>query len=200
MNLISNPSKNLLPYQGIVWDYGKVLSPEACENYFAELFKKMPWEADELMMFGRRIITKRKTAWIGDQGIRYTYSHRTKIPTPWSPPLIEIKTKIEKITSAQFNACLLNLYHSGQEAMGWHSDDEKELGNDPLIASLSLGTARKFSFRHKTTKEKVSLELVDGQLLLMKGETQKYWSHSLHRSAKIHEPRINLTFRYIHPS
>lgn len=200
MNAKSDPEKNLLPYQGIVLDYGKVFSPEACANYFAELLEKMPWEADELMMFGRKVITKRKTAWIGDQGIKYTYSHQTKIPTPWTPSLVEIKTHIERMTSAKFNACLLNLYHNGQEAMGWHSDDEKELGKNPVIASLSLGTPRKFSFRHKTTKEKVSLDLAEGQLLLMKGETQKYWSHSLHRSAKIKEPRINLTFRLIHPS
>lgn len=199
MNIKSDPAKNLLPYQGIVLDYGKVFSPEACEKYVAELLETMPWESDELIMFGKRIVTKRKTAWIGNPGIKYTYSHRTKIPTPWSPALIEIKNRIERLTDAQFNACLLNLYHNGQEAMGWHSDDEKELGNDPVIASLSLGTARKFSFRHKNTKEKVSFELADGQLLLMKGETQKYWSHMLHKAAKVKEPRINLTFRQIHP-
>ncbi len=187
-----------MPYHGIVLDYGRIFSKKACENYYAELLENMPWESDVLIMFGKRTITKRKTAWIGNPGIKYTYAHQTKNPEPWSPSLLDIKTKIEMITSVEFNACLLNLYHNGQEGMGWHSDDEKELGSNPVIASLSLGTPRKFSFRHKSTKEKVSLDLTEGQLLVMKGETQKYWSHMLHKSAKIKEPRINLTFRQIH--
>ncbi|MFD1316130.1 alpha-ketoglutarate-dependent dioxygenase AlkB family protein [Namhaeicola litoreus] len=190
--------KNLLPYEGEVFDHGIIFPKEVSQHYFTELLDTLPWESDELIMFGKRIITKRKTAWIGNKGLKYTYAQQTKIPTPWTNSLLEIKNKIELITSAKFNACLLNLYHNGQEAMAWHSDDEKELGDYPAIASLSFGSSRKFSFRHKGTKEKVSLELSDGQLLMMQGETQKYWSHMLHKSAKIKDPRINLTFRQIY--
>jgi alkylated DNA repair dioxygenase AlkB len=197
VHLQSNPRVNLLPYQGVAVDYGKIFLKEECKIYFSELLDTMPWQSDVLMMFGKKIITKRKTAWVADQGVKYTYSNQTKIPIPWSRTLLEIKQKIQLTTSVEFNACLLNLYHDGKEGMGWHSDDEKELGNNPIIASMSFGSTRKFSFRHKITKEKISIDLSDGQLLLMEGETQKYWSHMLHKSVKIDEPRINLTFRNI---
>ena len=143
------------------------------------------------------IITKRKVSWYGDQGFLYTYSNTTKQALPWTNELLEIKSRIEIITTSTFNSCLLNLYHDGNEGMTWHSDDEKSLGKNAVIASVSFGAERKLSFKHKSSKQTISLKLENGSLLLMKGRTQSNWLHSLPPSSKIIHPRINLTFRTI---
>ena len=116
----------------------------------------------------------------------------------WTPELLSLKEIIELKTGEKFNSCLLNLYHNGNEGMGWHSDNEKELGEHPVIASLSLGAARKFLLKHNQTKQKIAIILESGSLLLMKGETQEKWIHSLPKTKIIQKPRINLTFRFIH--
>jgi len=143
------------------------------------------------------IVTKRKIAWYGDTDLKYTYSNITRTALPWTPELLALKRITEERTKEKFNSCLLNLYHSGNEGMSWHSDDEKDLKEDGAIASLSFGEERKFSFKHKETKEKVSLTLENGSLLIMKGATQEFWLHSLPPSKLIIYPRINLTFRTI---
>ena len=136
-------------------------------------------------------------AWLGDARYFYTYSGMTKQATPWTPLLLELKSRIETITKNVFNSCLLNLYHDGSEGMAWHSDDEKSLGRNTTIASISFGAERKFSFKHKITKKTKSLVLEHGSLLVMKGETQRFWQHSLLKSIQVQAPRVNLTFRTI---
>src|SRR5690606_35229047 len=155
MDLFNNDiHTNLLPYQGEVIYYGPVLSTELSKHYFNILMKDIEWKHDEAVIFGKRFITKRKVEWYGDKNYSYTYTNTTKQALPCTKELMERKALAEQISGTQFNSCLLNLYHSGEEAMAWHSDDEKALGKNTVIASLSLGAARKFGFRHKTTKEK----------------------------------------------
>ncbi len=134
-------------------------------------------------------------AWYGDQEYAYSYSNITKQALVWTPQLLEIKNKVEQVCGSAFNSCLLNLYHDGNEGMSWHSDNEKAMGKNTAIASLSLGAQRKFAFKHKATKQTTDVILQTGSLLLMKGATQTHWLHSLPKSKKITTPRINLTFR-----
>lgn len=190
-----NSSTNILPYDGTVRYHGIVMSHEEAQNYYDALMSKVPWKNDEAVIFGRHIVTARKVAWYGDSGFSYTYSGTTKEALPWSNELLALKALAEEHTAMAFNSCLLNLYHSGDEGMGWHSDDEKSLVKNSAIASLSFGAERRFDFKHKRTGEKVSLPLVSGSLLVMQGETQKHWRHQLPKSKKVTAPRINLTFR-----
>ena len=147
------------------------------------------------MIGGKHIVTKRKVAWHADHPFTYTYSGTTKRALPWTTELLELKALAEKRTGADFNACLANLYHDGSEGMAWHSDGEKDLKKNGTIGSLCLGAERKFSFKHKATKETVSLVLEHGSLLVMQGTTQTYWQHRLPPTRKVTSPRINLTFR-----
>lgn len=188
-------SANLLPYDGEVRYCTRFIhSLEAFEAYDA-LLRDIAWEHDEYKMFGKTIITKRKVAWYGAKPYSYSYSHKDRIAHIWNGKLLELKELIEIELKETFNACFLNLYPNGTDGMGWHSDDEKELVPNATIASLSLGSNRKFSFKHRTTKEKISINLEDGSLLLMKGEVQKYWLHQLSKTKRLVKPRINLTFR-----
>ena len=136
-------------------------------------------------------------AWYGDTAFEYTYSNRTKTALPWTNELLALKSKIETETGENFNSCLLNLYHTGEEGMAWHSDGEKDLKKDGAIGSVSFGAERKFSFKNKTTKETISIMLEHGSLLVMKGATQTHWLHRLPPTKKTVKPRINLTFRTI---
>lgn len=190
-----NPERNLLPRDGVVNYYGPILSTEKANHYFFELFNSIEWKHDAASIYGKLIYTDRKVAWYGDREFNYTYSGTTKTALLWTKALLELKALVEAKTSVQFNSCLLNLYHSGEEGMGWHSDDEKSLGTNTTIASLSLGAERKFAFKHKETKETVSLLLEHGSLLVMKDKTQTYWQHRLPESKLVKRPRINLTFR-----
>jgi len=195
-----DPHANLLPYDGTVNYYGKILSAEEATNFFEKLMQNAAWKNDEVMMFGKHIVTSRKIAWYADAEMDYTYSQIKKTATVWLPELLELKNKVEELTGEKFNSCLLNLYHNGSEGLGYHSDSEGDITKNSAIASLSLGAARKFVFKHKTTKERLEFILENGSLLLMKGETQRHWLHSLPPSKKIHSPRINLTFRSRNPT
>ena len=149
-------------------------------------------------MFGKRVITKRKVAWYGDEPYKYTYSKSTKTALPWTQELQSIKYKVESLTRHNYNSCLLNLYHDGSEGMGWHSDDEPELGRNPVIASVSLGATRRFALQHKRRKDlKQKLDLSHGSLLVMAGETQHHWRHQVAKTTRVKSPRVNLTFRAI---
>ena len=192
-----NPQKNLLPKDGTVQYFGKILDSETAQKYFHRLMESVDWRNDEAFIFGKRIITKRKVAWYGDQDFTYTYSHSTKRALPWTAELLELKQIVEKASGETFNSCLLNLYHDGSEGMAYHSDDEKDLKNNAAIASLSLGAERRFLFKHKATGEKITLFLEQGSLLIMKDETQKHWMHRLPPTKKVFTPRVNLTFRTI---
>ncbi|MEO1654009.1 MAG: alpha-ketoglutarate-dependent dioxygenase AlkB [Bacteroidota bacterium] len=188
-------TQNRLPYEGEVIYYGPIFSPQEAEHYRAVLLDKIAWKPDEAIMFGKHILTKRKVAWYGDAPYSYTYSQRTRQALLWTSELLEINEKVESLLAHRYNSCLLNLYHNGEEGMAWHSDDEKDLGPTPNIASLSFGAERRFLFKHKESKEKVALVLERGSLLVMKGLTQQHWLHRLPPSKKVHSPRINLTFR-----
>jgi len=200
MDLFTNqidPNQNILPKDGTVNYFGPILAQEKADFFFEQLKNTIPWEPDTVHMFGKRIITKRKVGWYGDEPFEYTYSKSTKRALLWTPELIELKKLTESRTNETYNSCLLNLYHSGEEGMGWHTDDERELKPNGAIASLSFGAERKFTFKHKESKEKVELWLDHGSLLVMKGETQTHWLHRLPPTKKIGVPRINLTFRTI---
>lgn len=192
---------NILPKDGQVNFHGEIMPITEAELYFNELLKGVDWRCDQAVIFGKRIETKRKVAWYGDakEGtpFSYTYSNTTKYSLPWTENLRHLKKLVEQQTGETYNACLLNLYHSGEEGMAWHSDGEKDLQENGAIASLSFGATRKFAFKHKQSKEVVSLFLKPGSLLVMKGVTQKHWLHRLPPTKKVSEPRINLTFRTI---
>lgn len=188
---------NLLHKEGVVQYYGKIFTGEEAAYYFERLLNHIEWVNDEAIIFGKRIVTKRKVAWYGEKDFEYTYSGITKKALPFTPELLLLKTKIERISGEHFNSCLLNLYHNGDEGMAWHSDAEKDLRKNGAIASLSFGAERKFSFKHKLDKKTVSLILENGSLLIMKGETQTHWLHRLPPVKNIRRERINLTFRFI---
>ena len=197
MDLFSNEKTNLLPKDGTLNYYGPVFSSMDATHYFEALLNSIEWKNDEIILFGKKIITKRKVAWYGDNGIEYTYSNSTKKALIWTKELLEIKSLIEERTGSTFNSCLLNLYHSGEEGMGWHSDDEKELEKNGTVASVSFGAERKFSFKHKMDKLSFSVLLENGSLLVMKDEIQSFWLHKLAPTKLVKTARINLTFRKI---
>ncbi|MGL5019817.1 MAG: alpha-ketoglutarate-dependent dioxygenase AlkB family protein [Luteolibacter sp.] len=196
MDLFGNdPTANLLPCDGTVNYFGPVLTPADTRFFHETLLRDIPWKNDEAVIFGKRIVTARKVAWYGDSNFSYTYSGTTKQALVWTDELAALKSIVEKLSATRFNSCLLNLYHDGNEGMAWHSDDEKSLGRDSTIASVSLGAEREFRFKHKRLDEKVSVLLESGSLLVMKGTTQTHWLHSIPKTKKIRTPRINLTFR-----
>lgn len=190
-------TKNLLPYDGSVHYYGTIIPSAQADHYLDLLLHEIKWEQDRAVLYGKEIITKRKVAWYGDEAFHYTYSNTTKEALPWTAVLLALKNKIEAETGETFNSCLLNLYHSGEEGMAWHSDAEKDLQKDGAIASLTFGAARKFAFKHKVNGNKVELILTHGSLLVMKGQTQRHWLHRLPPTKKVSMPRVNLTFRRI---
>lgn len=197
MDLFSNENTNLLPKDGTVHYYGKLLNRSTADQYLQVLLNNIEWKNDEAILFGKRIITKRKVAWYGDRAFEYRYSNNTKKALPWTPELLQLKQLVEEKTGETFNSCLLNLYHTGEEGMAWHSDGEKDLKKDGAIGSLSFGAERKFAFKHKTSGETVSLVLEHGSLLVMKDTTQTYWLHRLPPTQRTQLPRVNLTFRTI---
>ena len=190
-------TKNLLPRDGTVHYFGKILNEEDAIHYLNVLLNKIKWKNDEAIIFGKKIITKRKVAWYGEKPFQYTYSKTTKLALPWTAELLQLKSKVEQESGVTFNSCLLNLYHDGSEGMAWHSDGEKDLKKNGAIASVSFGSERKFAFKHKETKEKVELVLEHGSLLIMKDATQTHWLHRLPPTTKSKTPRVNLTFRTI---
>ncbi len=196
-NPFIDKTKNRLPQDGTVNYYGKLFTQKEADYYFDKLLDKIEWRNDEAIIFGKKIITKRKVAWYGEKPFAYTYSKVTKYALPWTTELLKLKNSIEKESGETYNSCLLNLYHNGSEGMAWHSDAEVDLKKDGAIASVSFGAVRKFAFKHKQTKEKVDLILEHGSLLVMKGGTQTHWLHRLPPTKKVMTPRINLTFRTI---
>jgi alkylated DNA repair dioxygenase AlkB len=196
MNLIDHdPSLNILPFGGEANYFGSILSYQETEYYLNRLLDTIKWENDQVVIYGKHITTKRKVAWYGDSNYAYSYSNTTKHALDWTEELIKLKDIVEKLTDTNFNSCLLNLYHDGEEGVSWHSDDEDALGKTPTIASLTFGAERKFSLKHKINKQTVSLTLETGSLFVMKGTTQSNWIHCLPKMKNINTPRVNLTFR-----
>lgn len=195
----ADPHANILPYDGIVNDYGIIFTPEEADVCLHTLLRDIPWRHDQVRLYGKTITTARQIAWYGEAGAAYTYSGITREPLPWTPFLRQLKEQVEQhlqtVSPTHFNACLLNRYRHGGEGIAWHSDSEAELGANTVIASLSFGATRKFAFRHNKTREKREILLHHGQLIVMRGSTQHYWQHAVMKSSRINEERISLTFR-----
>lgn len=188
----------ILPYNGSAVLYPDFFSSEEADSFLTLVVETTPWEEQTLTMFGRRVREPRLSAWVAD-GITYTYSRSTRYPTPWTPVLQEIRLRCESAASAQFNSVLANLYRNGQDHMGWHADDEPANGPHPVIASVSLGTTRRFDLRHNESKETISVPLTHGSLLVMSQQSQHKWKHRIAKTTKVTSPRVNLTFRFVDP-
>ena len=193
----SNEISNLLPKNGTVFHYGFAFSKLISDKLYTTFLESIVWKNDEAIMYGKRIVTDRKIAWYGENTSNYFHPKIGKEVAPFTNDLLEVKKEIENITGETYNSCLLNLYHNGSEGISWHSDGEDYFKKNGAIASVTFGAERKFAFKHKDTKEVVSLILQHGSLLVMKNETQTYWLHSLPPTKKVHRPRISLTFRTI---
>jgi len=192
-----NEYTNILHKDGSALYYGVVFSQKSSTACYKILLDDIKWQRDQAIIHGKHIETNRKIAWYGSLEFKYTYSNTTKNALPWTAYLLQLKEKVELVTGETFNSCLLNLYHDGNEGMAWHSDGEKDLKEQGAIASLTFGAERKFSFKHKTTHEKIDIFLQNGSLLVMKGVTQQHWLHRLPPTTTVSSPRINLTFRTI---
>ena len=189
---------NLLSQDGIVFFEPNFLTEEESQALFNHLKNSINWEQKIITMYDKQIPIPRLTAWVGED-VYYAYSNIDNQPQPWSEPMLKLKEKIESVYNIQINGCLLNLYRSGKDHISWHSDNEKELGNDPSIASISLGGERNFQLKHKFLPlDKVSLKLNSGSIVIMKGATQRKWLHRLAPTTKEVSERINLTFRFIY--
>ena len=178
--------------------YPNFFSEEQADALFEKLLIETLWQQDNITVYGKTYPQPRLTALFGNEGKPYSYSNITMHPQPWNETLLQMKLKITEVTLCDFTTVLLNRYRNGQDSNGWHADNEKELGTNPAIASISLGAARAFHLQHNSIKEaRLKLTLEHGSLLLMKGTTQHYWKHQIPKTAKTVDQRINLTFRTI---
>jgi alkylated DNA repair dioxygenase AlkB len=190
--------ENLLSQDGELYYIPLFLKPQESQDLFQTLREKISWQEREVLIFGVKRPQPRLVAWHGDPESCYTYAGLTLQPQAWTPELNKINQSLESFLGVHFNSVLLNLYRDQSDSNGWHADDEKELGTRPIIASLSLGEARDFLVKHKVYKEKkLKLKLEEGSLLIMQGEMQTYWKHTLPKRVRPLGPRINLTFRQI---
>jgi len=190
--------RNLLPKDGEAYFYPSLFSTEESDRLYNALLTDIDWKQEPIFIMGKSILQPRLTAWYGDADKPYSYSGITMTPQIWTPALLEIRSRIEPLAGVTFSSVLLNYYRNGQDSMGFHRDNEKELGINPVIGSVSFGTPRNFVFKHysdKTLSEKLSL--THGSFLLMTGSTQHHWLHGIPKQLKITEGRINLTFRVI---
>lgn len=198
LSLFNQSSRdNILHRDGFANYKPNLLKPTEASGHFSKLLTEISWRADNIMIFGKSIAQPRLIAWHGSSDLRYSYSGLELKAEPWTPNLLKIKTRVENACGQKFNSVLLNLYRDQKDSNGWHADDEKELGSDPTIASLSLGAPRDFLLKHNTDKKRIKICLESGSLLIMSGKTQHHWKHSLPKRAGTIGPRINLTFRTI---
>lgn len=184
---------------GALQFYAHFLNLSIADDYLNDLQRSIEWQQPVIQLFGKSVCSPRLSAWYADHGVNYTYSGYEEKSRPWLPALLDIKDKIEALLNRPFNGVLANLYRNGTDSMGWHSDDEPELGQNPVIASLSLGAQRVFTLRHKkkSKRKSVQIELTHGSLLVMADNTQHNWRHCLPKTRIRVGPRINLTYRYI---
>ena len=194
----SNEVEEIPIQDGVLRLYPYLFSPEEREIFFNQLKENVKWQQEKIKLYGRIISLPRLTAWFGDEGKTYMYSGITVEPEPWTPTLLEIKSRIEEVSDATFNSVLLNYYRNERDSVSWHSDDEPELGKNPIIGSVSFGDVRTFQLKHKTDKSlTISRDLPDGSYLEMAGSTQHHWLHQIPKRTRKIGPRINLTFRII---
>lgn len=194
---MNNTAISLLPHDGEAIYYPSDLLPLTNPSWLDILTDSIAWSNDTVKMFGKTLTLNRKSAWYGDSGAAYSYSGIRRQPLQWTEELLMIKKSCEEVSNASFNSVLCNYYHDGNDGMGWHSDDERELGKEPIIVSVSFGAERIFAFKHRNSKERINIRLEHGSMLIMRGQTQHSWQHALPKSIIVHEPRINLTFRNI---
>ncbi len=173
--------------------------PNESDRIFQELLNHTNWRQEKIRVYGKHLDLPRLTAWYGDQGKAYSYSGISMVPEQWTKSLLNIKQRVDVAAGVRFNSVLLSLYRTGEDSLSWHQDNEPELGEDPVIASVSFGGTRSFQFKHKARKDlnKVAVDLTYGSLMIMKGSTQRFWVHQVPKTAKLVPPRINLTFRVI---
>lgn len=176
------------------------LTNEESSRYLGSIVEALHWQQRTLRVYNKDHLTPRLVAWCAEPGVKYSYSGDTTPQQDWPSALVQLKSKVERICNTRFNGALLNYYRDGEDSMGWHCDDEASLGEQPIIASLSLGAERTFQFRPKPplTGERIDLQLDNGSLLLMSGNTQKFWQHALPKRKRIQQARLNITFRYVH--
>lgn len=177
--------------------YPDFLPQEKADSAFNKLKTNLEWNEETIKMYGKPVKVPRLVCWYGDKNIQYRYSGINHISLPWNMELLSIKELIEQHTGHHFNSVLGNMYRNENDSMGWHSDDEKELGENPVIASVSLGEERVFKIQHRKSKQILGEALTNGSLLVMSGDFQKQWRHSVPREKTVRKPRINLTFRYV---
>ena len=187
----------LLPRDGslVYWEWA--LGDRSADDVTQQLLHQTDWEQRSIVMFGREVAQPRLNSWYGD--VPYKYSGISMTPRAWTPLLTNLRERCEDLTGARFNSVLINLYRNGDDSMGWHADDERELGPEPAIASLSLGAVRRFRMRHRESRETVEVDPANGSLIFMSGLSQACWMHEVPKTKKPVEARINLTFRWIHP-
>jgi alkylated DNA repair dioxygenase AlkB len=189
---------NLLPFDGIVLYFPKFFEAAMESEIVKELEQNVAWKQEQIRMFGKMIDMPRLTAWYGDEGKIYQYSGLMNTPLPWSEKMLQLKNAIEQRTGTKYNSALFNYYRQGSDSMGWHSDNEPELGRNPTIASVSFGASRVFQFKHRAQKTpNISITLEHNSLLLMSAETQHHWLHQIPKTKKAIESRINITFRWV---
>lgn len=187
---------DILDDNTLLW-HPEFFSKEDADGLQSKLSNEIDWQTRTIKLFGKEMLMPRLTAWYGDEGIEYTYSNNTEVALPWTEELLFIKQRLEASLNTKFNSVLLNLYRNSQDSMGWHADDEPELGKHPIIASVSLGETRRFRFKNLATKETKSLDLTHGSLVVMQGDFQEKWHHTIPKTKRKVGPRINLTFRQI---
>lgn len=191
--------ENLLPHKGEAYFYPDFFPKEQSDVFYRTLLEEVNWKQEPIKLFGKEIMQPRLTAWYADAGKTYSYSGITMPGNKWTEPLLKIKSAVEKVSQVTFNSALLNLYRNGQDSMGWHRDNERELGHNPTIASVSFGADRLFQLREYASKSGLkSLLLSHGSVLLMRGETQPHWEHRVPKTNKVNVARINITFRIVH--
>ncbi len=191
--------ENILPFDGELYLIKNFYQREEGQQLFTFLLKSLAWQEEQIFLYGRWVKVPRLMCWHGDKNAEYQYSGVNHQPLPWTKPLLAIKQKIEGYYPSSFNSVMANLYRHGADSMGCHADDEKELGHNPVIASLSLGESRLLKFRNQKSKEVLDVVLSHGDLLLMAGEIQHHWRHELPKTKKLKTERINLTFRLTSP-
>ncbi|MET0242746.1 MAG: alpha-ketoglutarate-dependent dioxygenase AlkB [Flavitalea sp.] len=190
--------RSVIPHHGEVLLYPGFFTVETADELMTSLLSNIPWKQEPIRIFGKEVMQPRLTCWMADKTVDYTYSGTTMKGKGWIEPADSILDLVSAVAGIRFNGALFNLYRNGQDSMGWHRDNEKELGPNPVIASVTFGQERVFRFRdYKTKKEKYEVLLTHGSLLIMKGETQHYWEHSIPKSKSINDQRINITFRQL---
>lgn len=205
MDLFSQENKEVEVFKvldGEILFIRNFLTPSEAKKNYEALLENIKWKQEQISFYGKTYPIPRKTAWYGNEGLNYSYSGIKCFPETWTEELLKIKVAIEKFTPPEdFTSVLLNLYNDGNDKMGWHADDEKELGINPTIASVSLGETRRFDIKHKQNKDlHFKFELTSGSLLIMRGALQHHWVHQIPTQKKVKNPRINLTFRTIKKS